>query len=143
VLGRPLGLNHAFVYSEGTGRGRGMNGSSGLAFDDGNGVGDLDSPYVLAPLPPGMSEEEFMRRIGGADGWNNGVWCPFGNDCHSQLEDAFWQAGVRYPGRPMAHGWTTTSGPPPYGSRAGMSVQVGLVMGQAMASPRSVRVLAG
>jgi RHS repeat-associated protein len=99
-LGRPLGLNHAFVYSEGTGRGKGMNGSSGLAFDDGNGVGDLDSPYVLAPLPPGMSEEEFMRRIAGADGWNNGVWCPFGNDCHSQLDDAFWQAGVRYPGAP-------------------------------------------
>jgi hypothetical protein len=99
LLGRPLGLNHAFVYSDGAGRGKGTDGSSWV--NSGDGVGDMtNSPYVRVSLPPGMSQEEFMQRIENADGWNNWVWCGFLNDCHSDLQNAFRQAGVPYPGAP-------------------------------------------
>ncbi len=92
------GLNHAFVYSTETGRGKGTNGSSGNTL--GNGVGDLNSPYKVVPLPPGMSENDFMDNVDAANGWNNGVWTPWVNDCHSDLGNAFDQAGVPYPGAP-------------------------------------------
>jgi RHS repeat-associated protein len=90
--------NHAFVYSTDTGRGKGTAGSSWVT--RGNGVGDLNSPYVVAPLPPGMSENDFMDQIEAAKGWNNWVWTPYLNDCHSDLENAFEQAKVPYPGAP-------------------------------------------
>ena len=92
------GLNHAFVYSTETGRGKGTAGS--LWTTRGNGVGDLTSPYRIVPLPPGMSEAEFMNKIIEADGWNNWVWIPYANDCHSDLENAFEQIGITYPGAP-------------------------------------------
>ena len=92
------GLNHAFVYSTETGRGKGTNGSSWITL--GNGVGDLQSPYKVVPLPTGMSENDFMDKIDAAKGWNNWVWTPWVNDCHSDLENAFNQAGVPYSGAP-------------------------------------------
>jgi len=92
------GLNHAFVYSTETGRGKGTNGSSGATL--GNGVSDLTSPYYVVTLPPGMSENDFMDRIDAANGWNNWLWFPWVNDCHSDLKNAFNQAGVQYPGAP-------------------------------------------
>jgi hypothetical protein len=92
------GLNHAFVYSTETGRGKGTQGSAWVT--RGDGVGDLGSPYVIVALPPGMSEGEFMDRIERAHGWNNWVWVPWANDCHSDLKNAFEQAGVPYPGAP-------------------------------------------
>lgn len=51
-------------------------------------------------LPPGMSESDFMRGIGTASGWNNWLWIPWVNDCHSDLENAFIETGVPYPGAP-------------------------------------------
>jgi len=66
------GANHAFVWASEAERGRGTNGSSGAYLGD--GVGDLSSPYNVAPLPPGMSEDEFMDRLNAADGWNNWLW---------------------------------------------------------------------
>ena len=81
-----------------TGRFKGTAGSSWVTRADGRG--DLNSPYTVAPLPSGMSEDDFMNRIESANGWNNWVWTPFVNDCHSDLENAFDQAGVAYPGAP-------------------------------------------
>ncbi len=92
------GLNHAFVYSTKTGRGKGTAGSSWVT--RGDGVGDLNSPYIVVPLPPEMSEHDFMKSIVGAEGWNNWIWTPWANDCHSDLENAFDQTGVSYPGAP-------------------------------------------
>jgi hypothetical protein len=92
------GLNHAFVYSTETGGGKGTAGS--LWVTHGDGVGDLASPYLVVPLPPEMSEADFMMNISEADGWNNWVWTPYVNDCHSDLENAFEQTGVSYPGAP-------------------------------------------
>lgn len=92
------GLNHAFVYSTETGRGKGTNGSSWVT--RGDGIGDLQSPYNIALLPPGMSEKEFMDRIEAAKGWNNWIWTPWVNDCHTDLKNAFKQIGVPYPGAP-------------------------------------------
>ena len=41
-----------------------------------------------------------MDRIEQAKGWNNWIWIPWVNDCHSDVENAFDQAGVPYPGAP-------------------------------------------
>jgi RHS repeat-associated protein len=92
------GLNHAFVYSTETGRGKGTAGSSWVT--RGDGVGDLNSPYTVVPLPPEMSESDFMKNILEAEGWNNWIWTPWANDCHSDLENSFDQTGVPYPGAP-------------------------------------------
>ena len=92
------GLNHTYVYSTDTGLGRGANGSSG--FELGDGVGDLSNPYNVVKLPPGMTELDFMNRINSANNWNNGLYTPFVNDCHNDLERAFDHAGVDYPGAP-------------------------------------------
>jgi len=92
------GLNHAFVYSTETGRFKGTQGSSWI--DHGDGRGDLNSRCIIAPLPSGMPENDFMNKITEADGWNNWIWTPFVNDCHSDLENAFHQTGIPYPGAP-------------------------------------------
>jgi len=91
------GFNHAFVYSTETGRGIGRSGKSGYSW--GNGVGDLDSPYVIVELK-GMSESEFMDRIEAYPGWNRGIWLPWYDDCHTELAEAFEFVGVHYPGAP-------------------------------------------
>jgi hypothetical protein len=41
-----------------------------------------------------------MSLIDSADNWNNGLYFPFVNDCHNDLERAFDHAGVEYPGAP-------------------------------------------
>ncbi|SFC76438.1 RHS repeat domain-containing protein [Pseudoalteromonas denitrificans] len=92
------GLNHSYVYSTGMGLGRGANGSSGWTLGD--GVGGLNNPYLVIPLPLGMTEEEFMDKINSADNWNNGLYFPFVNDCHNDLERAFDHVGIDYPGAP-------------------------------------------
>ena len=61
---------------------------------------DLQSPYNIVTLPPGMTESKFMDKIENAKGWNNWIWIPWINDCHSDLSNAFKQAGVSYPGAP-------------------------------------------
>jgi len=47
-----------------------------------------------------MSESAFMKAINDFKGWNNWLWVPWINDCHSDLENAFEQAGVDYPEAP-------------------------------------------
>ena len=86
------------MYSTETGRFKGTQGSSWL--DKGDGRGDLNSPYNIAPLPSGISEKDFMNKVRDAKGWNNWMWTPYANDCHSDLESAFNQTGVPYPGAP-------------------------------------------
>jgi len=93
------GLNHAFVWSTELNKGKGTQGSS-IGPRGGDGVSDLSSPYSVVDLPAGMSEAEFMYRITSASGWNNGVWTPWANDCHSDLQSAFEQSGVEYPNAP-------------------------------------------
>jgi uncharacterized protein RhaS with RHS repeats len=80
------GLNHAFIYSTETERGRGMAGSSGKT--NGDGVGDLNSPYVVMDDLNELSEDEFMDLIESYPDWEEGLWFPWVNDCHSQLESA-------------------------------------------------------
>jgi RHS repeat-associated protein len=92
------GINHSYVYSTETGSGRGANGSSG--YELGDGVGGFDNPYTVVDLPKNMSESKFMNLIDSADNWNNGLYFPFVNDCHNDLERAFDHAGVEYPGAP-------------------------------------------
>jgi hypothetical protein len=92
------GLNHAFVYSTTHSQGIGVNGSSGYALGD--GVGDLSSPYSVVTLPPGMSESRALNLIKSYDGWNTWLYFPFINDCHNDLERAFNDAGINYPGAP-------------------------------------------
>ena len=93
------GLNHAFAWSTELNMGKGTNGSSWYTLGD--GVGDISSPYYnVATLPPGMSESDFMSSIEAATGWNDWMWIPWVNDCHSDLQSAFEQAGVPYPGAP-------------------------------------------
>lgn len=41
-----------------------------------------------------------MGRIDATSGWNNWLWTHWVNDCHSDLENAFNQSGVPYPGAP-------------------------------------------
>jgi len=66
----------------------------------GNGVGDLHSPYTVVNLPDGITEQDFMNGINTSDNWNNGLYFPFVNDCHNDLERAFNNVGVDYPGAP-------------------------------------------
>jgi hypothetical protein len=92
------GLNHAFVWSTETQRGRGTQGSSWISLGD--GVGPLDNPYTVIPLPEGMTEEQFMDEFEKAPGWNNWMWIPWVNDCHTDAKRATEFAGGVYPGAP-------------------------------------------
>ena len=90
------GFNHAFVYSTELKSGKGRAGKSG--FEWGNGIGDLDAPYVVVKDLKGLSESEFMQRIEAYPEWNKGPWIPWIDDCHAELAEAFKYAGVPYPG---------------------------------------------
>jgi RHS repeat-associated protein len=92
------GLNHAFVWSTETQRGKGTQGSSWVSLGD--GVGPLDSPYTVIPLPEGMTEVQFMDKFEKAPGWNNWMWIPWVNDCHTDAKGATEFAGGDYPGAP-------------------------------------------
>ena len=95
------GLNHAFVWSPELQIGKGTQGSSWSDLGDGVKVEALENaPSHRVTLPPGMTAQEFMAGIKEASGWNNWVWLPWINDCHTDLENAFKQVGVEYPGAP-------------------------------------------
>ncbi len=47
-----------------------------------------------------MTENDIMDGIDSASGWNNWLWTPWINDCHSDLENAFDEINVPYPGAP-------------------------------------------
>jgi len=97
-------LNHAYVWSTETGRGKGRAGGYGSEW--GNGVPDEQLlkpekfPYVTVSDLKGMTETEFMDKIETYPGWNSFWWVPWEVDCHSELEGAFSYTGVAYPGAP-------------------------------------------
>lgn len=91
------GLNHYYAYSTETGRGVGRSGVSGYRWGDGLGHGGLDNPYAVIPLPPGMTEEEFMSKLEDYPDWNGGMWIPWYNDCQSDMEGAFKYADTPFP----------------------------------------------
>jgi hypothetical protein len=47
-----------------------------------------------------MTEKSFMGKINSYPQWNSGLWAPWINDCHNDLNGAFTHAGVNYPGAP-------------------------------------------
>jgi RHS repeat-associated protein len=94
------GLNHAFAWGDDCLCGIGTNGTSGSTLGD--GVGDLASPRRRVNKPDGMSDEEFIDRLSRAPVWNNGIYFPFLNDCHNDLERAFRYNGFHYPGAPIS-----------------------------------------
>jgi len=96
---------HAFVYSTKLGSKKGewgMHGCSGTALG-GDGGGDLRPDLKNCreiTVPRGMSEKEAFEKIKNWEGWHKGIWCPWANDCHGQLEDAVKAAGLGWPGLP-------------------------------------------
>jgi RHS repeat-associated protein len=92
------GLNHTFVYSTELKMGVGRDGLSGKTWGD--GVGDLNSPYVVVTDLNGMTESDFMNKVQTNPDINKGGWIPWVNDCHNSMENAFNEAGVKYPGAP-------------------------------------------
>ena len=90
-------FNHVYVWSTETKTGIGTSGSYGRSGES-NGIGDIENNhYEEVILPPGMTEKDFMEKIFNYQGWNDGQYIPWKNDCHEQLEDAFEYAGVEYP----------------------------------------------
>ncbi|MFZ6874230.1 hypothetical protein ACO0LF_19405 [Undibacterium sp. Di27W] len=92
------GLNHAYVGSPETGQQKGRDGLFGIT--KGPGGYGFKNPYHSVTIPDGMTAREFMNRIQNYPGWNGGLWFPWVNDCHNDLEDAFKYAGAPYPGAP-------------------------------------------
>ncbi len=102
------GINHAFVWSTETGQGVGRNGSSGNAWEGPGHPRDFNpniAPYntwqynVVNDLNS-MTEGQFINSIRTNPSLNDGFWVPYVNDCHTDLNDAFNDAGVYYPGAP-------------------------------------------
>ncbi|MFZ6733783.1 hypothetical protein ACO0LG_17785 [Undibacterium sp. Ji42W] len=92
------GLNHAYVASPETEQQKGRDGLFGIT--KGAGGYGFENPYHSVTLPDGMTARDFMDRIQRYPGWNKGLWFPWVNDCHNDLEDAFKYTGVPYPGAP-------------------------------------------
>lgn len=101
------GINHAFVWSTELNQGVGRDGSSGNVNGPGfpSGFNHNAAPYntwdynVVSDLN-GMTESQFVNSIRGNSTLNDGFWAPYINDCHTDLQDAFSDVGVYYPGAP-------------------------------------------
>lgn len=93
--------NHAFVESTETGRQYGRQASSGESSRLNNdGGGNSSSPYLVVRDLNGMTEDEFMDALEDSPSIDDKVWFPWANDCHSDLENAFTDLGVEFPGVP-------------------------------------------
>jgi len=92
------GLNHAYVGSPETEQQKGRDGLFGIT--KGTGGKGFENSYHSVTLPDGMTAREFMERIESYPGWNRGLWLPWLNDCHNDLEGAFKHARVPYPRAP-------------------------------------------
>lgn len=92
------GLNHAYVGSPETKQQKGRDGLFGIT--KGTGGKGFENSYHSVTLPDGMTAREFMESIESYPGWNRGLWLPWLNDCHNDLEEAFKHARVPYPGAP-------------------------------------------
>ena len=91
---------HVFLYSTELHKGKGMQGFSGVASGEGweeEYVKDPETFYVVIDDLKGMTEKEAFEKIDGWDGWNDGHYMFFVNDCHKQMQDAFDYAGLDYP----------------------------------------------
>ena len=113
ALGIP-GANHAYVWSTVANNGVGMHGSQAFGMQTmtpGNGA---ENPFdEFGNLKPGIKvkevdlqgrdESEVFNKMNDWPGWNKTPWNPTGahpGDCHAELEGAFIDAGVKYPGAP-------------------------------------------
>jgi RHS repeat-associated protein len=99
AFGEPW-MNHAFIHSSKTGKYRGTNGSSGIGSGNQQGGGSTAGPFVILMDIGGLSEEEAMNRIMKYPLWDTGLYMPFINDCHAQLERALRFAEIPNPGFP-------------------------------------------
>jgi len=97
---------HVYVYSTEVDLGiYGRYGSSGEPLFEGNGGGDeANDPYVVVDIGD-MTDAEFKDKINEYTKWNDGLWLPPFNDCHTKLEEAFKHIGVDYPGWPGGRTW--------------------------------------
>jgi hypothetical protein len=92
------GLNHAYVGSPDTDQQKGRDGLFGITL--GTGGYGFENPYHSVTLPEGVTARDFMNKIQAYPGWNKGLWVPWFNDCHNDVEAAFEHVGVPYPGAP-------------------------------------------
>lgn len=104
------GINHAFAYSTVENDGVGRSGSSGTpgSHDDPGYPEDFDpnvAPYntwdynVVYDLN-GYTEAQVINSIRNDPTLNDGLWVPYINDCHTDLDDSFSNLGITYPGAP-------------------------------------------
>ncbi len=100
AFGLQAGLNHVFAFSDVCNCGVGANGSSDIRLGD--GVGDMTTTdgSVHVEVPFGMTDQAFIDSLAASPNFNNGLYFPFVNDCHNDLERAFEYNGYTYPGTP-------------------------------------------
>jgi len=84
-------LNHTYVHSTETGRSRGRSGSSGSGGEEGSGAPEGgpapgDELVGEVTLPEGVTEDEFMDELN--ETAEDGLYCPWLNDCHTSIERA-------------------------------------------------------
>ena len=113
ALGIP-GANHAYVWSTVANNGVGMHGSQAFGMQTMNPGNGAENPFdEFGNLKPGIKvkevdlqgrdESEVFNKMNDWPGWNKTPWNPTGahpGDCHAELEGAFIDAGVKYPGAP-------------------------------------------
>ena len=97
------GLNHAYLYCDQANMGVGTSTSSGSQPGYYNGVPPTNpTSYPSNPVTNlnGMTETQFVNAVRNDSGMNAGLYFPYVNDCHTQLQNAFSHLGVNYPGAP-------------------------------------------
>lgn len=98
--------NHAYIYSTETGLSYGRWASSGPSSrlaGDGGGDNTYSNQFNAVPdwelYSAGfVNDAQFMNDI--KPYMDQGIWFPYLNDCHSDLENGFDQLGVPFPGVP-------------------------------------------
>jgi RHS repeat-associated protein len=103
------GMNHTFLWcTEANLDIPGIGTSTSFGWDPGDYNGtrpNFDPETTSYPSNPvgdlnGMTETQFVTAVSNHSGMNAGLYVPYINDCHSQLENAFYDLGVNYPGAP-------------------------------------------
>ena len=83
----------------------GMHGCSGTEIGKGktDGGGPIFPGFTNCTkvnLPKGASEKEVFNKLKSWKGWHKGIWFPWLNDCHGQLENAFEATNTPWPNLP-------------------------------------------